>query len=54
MSLCKTLCSAQGMPGGCPGDARGMPGGCQGDARGMPGVCLGDARPGGCLLHHEA
>jgi hypothetical protein len=26
MSLCKTLCSAQGMPGGCQRDAREMPG----------------------------
>jgi hypothetical protein len=38
MSLCKTLCSALGMPG----DARGMPGGC--DARGMPGGRPGDAQ----------
>jgi hypothetical protein len=25
-TLCITLCSAQGMPGGCPGDARETPG----------------------------
>jgi hypothetical protein len=35
MSLCKTLCSAHGIPRGCPEDARGMPGG-------MPGECPGD------------